>query len=354
MTQHEVFLLPNATRLYTNAVGRMEYVSEVLQGDILGNGETHKIDVFTALTRYAFQHPTVPIGSGGSLEMDTGVLMIPSKANFELYLYEVSSKWFIEQINTGFLRRLDADQDEINAFARGEGELPKGEIVEGLIPDGELNGWKLYWVGDSPETAEDDDQVLIFLLVNEETDEVDAYRTSIRMLKNGEKPVDVSVYFYRDSQSDRMGIEKYNMAFFDTEEGEESLVVLLTDVLEDRDMDLPMPLEIILRSFEIRADLPAYSLTGHFLAMMDGSDGFVSLFNGFYKATVDKNTFESDYVRIEGTKGGKPEVTIKSGQKIWPEWTGESTAEDIAGSPFEMVDGMWYPKEKVPKHTDAE
>ena len=348
LTQHDVTLLPNATRLYTNAAGRIEYVSEVLQGDVLGNGEVHKIDVITALTGYAFSHPTVPIGSSGSLEMDTGILTVPAQADFELYLNEVSGAWLIEQINSGFIRRLDADQDAINRFARGAGELPEGELVEGLTPDGERGGWYIYWLADTPETAASDDQVLIFLLYNEQTDEIDAYRTSLRMIANGEQPVDVSVYFYRDSRSDRMGIERYNVVFFDTAEGDESLVVLVTDVPEEREMDMPMALEIVLRGFNLGADLPAYSLTGHFFVMLDGSDGFVSMFDGFYEATSDGDTFESDYTRIEGIREGKPEVTIKAGQAIWPEWTGEDTAEDIAGNRFVAVDGVWFSADSAP------
>ena len=348
LTQHDVTLLPNATRLYTNAAGRIEYVSEVLQGDVLGNGEVHKIDVVTALTGYAFSHPTVPIGSSGSLEMDTGILTVPAQADFELYLNEVSGAWLIGRINSGFIRRLDADQDAINRFARGAGELPEGELVEGLTPDGERDGWHIYWLADTPETAASDDQVLIFLLYNEQTDEIDAYRTSRRMIANGEQPVDVSVYFYRDSRSDRMGIERYNVVFFDTAEGDESLAVLVTDLPEEREMDMPMALEIVLRGFNLSADLPAYSLTGHFFVMLDGSDGFVSVFDGFYEASSDGDTFESDYTRIEGIREGKPEVTIKAGQAIWPEWTGEDTAEDIAGNRFVAVDGVWFSADGAP------
>ena len=348
LTQHDVTLLPNATRLYTNAAGRIEYVSEVLQGDVLGNGEVHKIDVITALTGYAFSHPTVPIGSSGSLEMDTGILTVPAQADFELYLNEVSGAWLIGRINSGFIRRLDADQDAINRFARGAGELPEGELVEGLTPDGERDGWHIYWLADTPETAASDDQVLIFLLYNEQTDEIDAYRTSRRRIANGEQPVDVSVYFYRDSRSDRMGIERYNVVFFDTAEGDESLAVLVTDLPEEREMDMPMALEIVLRGFNLSADLPAYSLTGHFFVMLDGSDGFVSVFDGFYEASSDGDTFESDYTRIEGIREGKPVVTIKAGQAIWPEWTGEDTAENIAGNRFVAVDGVWFSADGAP------
>ena len=41
-------------------------------------------------------------------------------------------------------------------------------------------------------------------------------------------------------------------------------------------------------------------------------------------------------------------MTVKEGQAIWPEWTGENTAEDIAGNRYEQVEGEWYPEEDAP------
>ena len=83
-------------------------------------------------------------------------------------------------------------------------------LVESAESSGEEDGWKKYWLGETPETAADPDQTLIYLLVNEETDEVDAFRTSVNMIANGDEPVDVSLYLYRDSQSDRVEEEKNN------------------------------------------------------------------------------------------------------------------------------------------------
>ena len=34
-------------------------------------------------------------------------------------------------------------------------------------------------------------------------------------------------------------------------------------------------------------------------------------------------------------------MTIKKDQPVWPEWTGEDTAEDIGGGHFQLVDGQW-------------
>ena len=51
---------------------------------------------------------------------------------------------------------------------------------------------------------------------------------------------------------------------------------------------------------------------------------------------------------IEQISTGKPLYTIKAGQPIWPERTGENTAEDIAGRRYTCVDGTWLLEEDVP------
>ncbi len=386
-TQHDMYLLPNATRLYRGT--RLDYVSEVIHGDVSGDGGDYDIDIITALNSNAFRHPVIPIGSDGSLDFSTGIFTLPGLADFELYLHEVSGKWMLELFDEGFLRRLDADQDAINEYTQpdSEGEveaqaesntqaerntqtatLPQGEIVEGVTADGETDGRKKYWLGSTPENAADDAQTLVYLLVNEETDEIDAFRTSRRMIAAGDEDVDVSLYLYRDSKSDRMGEEKYNVMFFDTPEGEKSLVKVITDVLEERELEIPKTLKIPLRGFEIGgADYPVYSLTDHFLAMNDGTDGEVSMFDGFYTATIDGDTFESNYTRIETIPDqdsdsvsdqdstriqddgldGDLNVTVKKDQSIWPEWTSEDTASDIGGNDYILVDGEWLSAEEA-------
>ena len=352
-TQLDVHLLPNATRLYgrrRNEKLMLQYVAEVIRGDVRGDGETHEIDIITALTDYAASHPVIPIGSTGSLDFSTGVLMLPARADFELYLHEVSGQWLIDKLGEGFIRMLTGDQDEINEAVLNGRELPDGQIVESLIDGGDRDGWKLYWLGDTPETATDPDQVLVGLLVNPDTDEVDAFRTSVNMLNNGEDPVDVSLYLYRDSKADRMEIEKYNAMFFDTPEGEKSLVKVVTDVLMERELEMPKSLNIVLRAWEIEgADFPVYSLTDHFFALCDGTDGGVSMFDGFYTNTFDGDTFDSDYIHIEGIVDGDLNVTVKQGQNIWPEWTDEDAASDIAGNDYARLDGVWGPETEAPQ-----
>ena len=340
VTQQDVFLLPNATRFYRGA--KLDYVSEVLRGDVNGSGESFVVDVFTALNANAFQDALIPVGSSSSLDFATGELLLPSLADFELYLHEVSGEWMLNNFRTGFFRRMDVSMEEAQSYILGDGvTLPTGQVLEAFTEGGEMNGWKLYWLGDTPDTAGSDDQMLVGILHNEETDELDVFRTSRAMMKT-ESYIDVSLYIFRNSKADRMGEEQYIMIVFDTPEGELSLVKFITDVLEDRELDLPKPLRVKLRGFELEgADLPVYSLTNHYFIMCDGTDGQVSLFDGFYNNTFDGDTFESDYIRIEGIKNDDLNVTLKKDQPIWPEKNSETKATDLNGTRYELVDNVW-------------
>ena len=350
-TYLDVYLLPNATRLYGNRRGNkllLQYVAEVLRGDIRGDGEIHEIDIITALTDRAFAQPLMPVGSTGSLNFLTGVLTLPSLADFELYLHEVSKTWLIEAWNVGYFQALMADQDEINNCALNGGDLPQGEIVTDLIDDGETDGWHYWWIGASPETASDPDQTLICLMTNAETDEVDAFRTTVNMIANGEEPVDVSLYMYRDSNADRLEAEKYNVMFFDTPEGEKSLVKVITDVLMGHEIETPLPMRIVLRGFRLDgADLPVYSISDHFFAMCDGTDGKVNMFDDFYTNTYVDGVYDSEYIRIEGIVDGDLNVTFKGGQLTWLEWFSEKRAKDLRGNWYVLVGTDWYPEDEV-------
>ena len=219
-----------------------------------------------------------------------------------------------------------------------------------LIDGGEADGWRRWWIGASPETAEDPDQTLIYLLTNAETDEVDAFRTTANGFANGEEPVDVSLYLYRDSNADRLEQEVYNAMFFDTPAGEKSLVKVVTDVLMGRDLETPLPMRIVLRGCYIAgADLPAYAISGHYFAMCDGTDGGVSLFGDGYVNAFDGDVFDSDYIRIKGIMDGDLNVTVKQGQLIWPEWTGEDSATDLQGDDYVRVGEDWYPEGGQPE-----
>jgi hypothetical protein len=345
LTQQDVYLLANATRLYRG--GRLDYVSEVLRGDIRGNGENHPVDIFTALNAYAIENPVVPIGSNSSLDFATGTLTLPSLADYEIYLHEISGAWLLDNIRSGMIRRMDAPVEDVNEFVltgmeEGIRKAPDGEILEGLTSDGDMGGWTFYWLGDSPETATDDNQTLICLMHNEETDEVTAFRVTKAMIAEGTGSVNVSLYIFRDNRSDRLGEEKYNVMFFDTPAGQKSLVKVITNVLVDRDLEVPKALRIKLRGTVLEgADLPMFSLTDHYFVMCDGTDGKVSLFEDFYQNTFDGDTFESDYLKIEGIADGQLNITVKKDQPVWPEKVDETHAVDANGDAYELVEGTW-------------
>ena len=349
-TFQEVLLLPNSSRLYTSAEYKVEYIADVLYGDVLGNGENQYADIITALTKRAFDEPVIPVGSTGSLDMKTGVLTLPSMSDYELYMHEVSAAWMMEKLTEGYICILSADQEEINAVALTEGDtLPEGTIVGGITEDGEAEGWTRFWLGLTPETAPNGETPLYFMLVNRETDEMKIFRTSGNMMAEGAEPVAESMYLYRDSDSDMNGEEKYHCMLFDTPEGQKSIIKIVTNILEDWDIVLPLAIRITLRSFTLEgADLPAYSLGDHILAMCDGTDGTVSLLGGFYEAVFDGDIFESSYVRIENIREGKPVVTIRKDQEIWAEPEDENKAFDIAGNEYVCIDGVWYPVEEAP------
>ena len=350
-TFQEVLLLPNSTRLYANAGYRIEYVADVLYGDALGDGENRYVDIITALTEHAFSNPVIPIGSTGSLDMKTGELILPSMADYELCMHEVSAAWMKKHLTEGFISLLSAKQDEINMVTLEDGgTLPRGSIMGGMTEDGQVDGWTRYWLGLTPETAPDGDTPLYYLLANEETDEMKIFRTSVNMLAEGTEPVVESMYLYRDSQSDMNGEEKYHCMLFDTPEGQKSIIKIVTNILEERDIVLPLAIRITLRQFTLEgADLPAYSLGDHLFAMNDGTDGEVSMFGGTYRATFDGDTFESDYVRIENLREGKPAVILRKGQEIWAENAGANKATDIADNEYVRVDSIWYPADKAPQ-----
>ena len=229
--------------------------------------------------------------------------------------------------------------------------MPKGEIVEALTEEPGENGLIFYWLGDTPETAPDGDQTLILLIADPETDEVDAFRTSVNMLASEEPLADVSLYIYRDDQADRLEEEKYNVFFFDTPEGEMSLVKVVTNTMNGREMEMPMSLHLVLRAFPMTgAAVPAYCKADQVLILCDTENGKVNALNGAYSAVMNENVFESEYVQIEGLTDGNLTVTVKRDQPIWPEWTGPDTAETIDGRHFTLTDGRWYQEEPDAKY----
>ena len=342
-TYHNVFMLPNAARLYLRYT-TLDYVTDILHGDLTGDGEADDIEVISALNAYAYENPIIPIGSTGTLNFANGDLTIPAYSDFELYLSEVSAAWLTDSLKSGYIRTMAAEQDAINAFAEDGVSVPDGAVLQVLIDGGEAEGCKLYWIGPDPEEEiEDPDKTLVLLVVNEETDEVEAFRTTAAKLAANEDPIPVSLFMYRDSQSDRQEDEKYNTFWFDTPENQKAIVKVVTDVLGDRQLEMPRPMHVVLRASKLEGTtLPVYALSDHIFVMNDGHTGSVSLFDGFYQATFDGETFESGFTKVEGIGSGDPTVTVKQDQPVWPEKTGEKTAEDLNGTKYTSDDnGEW-------------
>ena len=351
-TFEDVYLLPNATRLFAYD-DLPQYIAETFLGDLFGMGEEKYISIVSALTEYAYEHPILSVGSSGTLDMLTGTLTLPARADHELYLNEVSASWILEQMRNDFIQLFITDPYEAStAVIIGGKPLPERSVATGLTPDRDVSGWMLYWLGDTPETVQEADQELIFLLVNEETDEMAAFRTSLKMIESDEKPIEVSLYLFRDSSADRLGVEKYNMMFFDTAEGKHSVIKVITDVLEGRTLEVPKPMRIVLRQFSLAdSELPVFSMSGSYIVMMDGTKGSVNLFDGLYQNTFDGDTFESDYIVVKGIADGDLTITLKQDQPVWPEWTGETEAIAIGGEHFVCVDGLWITEALISEAT---
>jgi len=265
--------------------------------------------------------------------------------DFEFNLDELSADWLIKQFSDGFFRMTAADADAANEYTKNGGDLPDGGIMEGLTEGRDAEGRIIYWLGDTPETAKDPDQTLIYLLVDPETDQVSAYRTTVNMLEKSDPSVDVSLYVYRDADADRKETVKYDVMFFDTPEGEHSVIKILTGPVGEIDLAIPQALKVVLRKGSIEGtSMPTYSLSGNRFVMLDGTKGSASLFDGDYQITFDGDVFNSDYLRISGISTGDLNVMMKKDQAIWPEWTSESTATDIQGVDYVYVEeeNQWY------------
>ncbi|MBR3018477.1 MAG: hypothetical protein IKH57_15605 [Clostridia bacterium] len=347
-TGDDVFLLINASRLVMDAGDRVKFVSDVFTGET-DDGKTYEMDIITALTRDTLSEPVIPIGENGSLDFRTGVFTIPNQAEMELFLSDISGKWLVENMASGFIRTFMADTDAISEYIFNDGAMPAGTVVETVTEDEVIDGVKVYWIGKTPDEAADPDETLLFLLVVKKKDECIAYRTTKRMLDHGEEPVPVSLYVYRDSKSDRMEEEKYNVIFFDTPAGEESVVKIITDVLPGRTLEVPRRMRVTLRAFDAEGtDFPVYAIANHYFVLADGTSGAVSLFGGFYTAASDGKIFESDYILIEDISTGEMTVIVKKQQPIWPWKDSPVSGHDENGDSYAPTDdGKWEKEEQT-------
>ena len=340
-TRMDVYLLPNATRLCASEGMRLQYVSEVYMDET-----PYLVDIFTALTADAAANPVIPIGSTGSLNFLNGALVLPEQAGFELMLNEISGAWLVRMMKDGFIRGIIAPQDQVNAFVHGTADLPQGVVVSGLTEGDasqfDLEGVNLYWLGDSPETADTPEQTLIFLLEEKNIDRVSVLRISADDLSKGKTPTRVSLYLYRDSKNDRMGVEAYNALFFDTPENESSQVRIVSDVLMGRTLEMPKDMHLTLRAFDMEdIDYPLYAIGDHFYILCDGTKGDIDVLNGAYQAAFDGDTFESETILIEGIRDGNPRFTLKEGQTIWPEMVSNDVGVDLENRTYIRINQIW-------------
>ncbi len=353
VTLTNVHLLPNASWLVMSANYRLQYITDTMSGDVLNDGVNRNVDVITALTRNAWNRPIAPIGSVGALDFSDGTLNIPELGDVELRMYEISGSYVIDKFNEDFFRMMVINQQLVDSMASNGGMVPQEIDTYGITKTEAHDGYTLYWIGYTPETANHPDEELYYLIVNNTTDELAAYYTTQRAYNAGEPGIETSLLIYRDSASDRMEIEKYNLLFFTTEPGQPNIVKFITSSLDGRPLELPVNLRVRLRPFAIEGTtLSAYSVNDNLYVMVNGAEGTINLFEGFYTVTFDGDTFDSPFTRVEGIAEGDPEFIIKANQPIWPERTGDNTASDIGGGRYRLVDGEWVPQE-LPEGAEA-
>ena len=87
--------------------------------------------------------------------------------------------------------------------------------------------------------------------------------------------------------------------------------------------------------------------------MTDRHDGKISALDDWYRASYDKDTFDSPYTLVEGISSGNLTITIKKDQPVWPEWRGKKKAETIDGIKYVLVDDVWYGEDDAPQQQTA-
>lgn len=160
------------------------------------DGTTNDIDVIVSLNDLFSNDPVIPIGKDGTLNFTNGVFTITRQAEMELYLSEISGKWLIDSLSSGFIRMYSVEQlSDVHDFIYSDGALPKGEILEGLFAGIEMYGVKLYWIGRNPDEVTEPEEMQFLLMINPETDEAAAYRVSLGMMERGEDGFDAASFF---------------------------------------------------------------------------------------------------------------------------------------------------------------
>ena len=354
VTLLNTFLLPNAARMNTTAGGALRYVTELMGGDVLGDGTGRILHITTALTQRAWNEPVVEINRTTVLDFRTGMLRIEQQDDLELNVSDISGQWLADQFRNGNFQIISADSNEILNH-QADDDLPTGEILKGITGgESDGKGRLIHWLGRVPEDAKDNEP-LYMLRLDPETDEAELLLTSAEAIRNGDEPKILSMLIYRDSQSDRKDEIRYNVMLYKSTDPEHGTCEIITDVLMGRELNLPASMNVMLRALRVKgADSAAYGITEHVFAADNGTDGTVNILDGAYTATFDGSVFESDFTRIEGCDTGAVKVTVKKEQPIWPEWDTETTAHDIGGLRLLLTEDGWRLAEEDTEEKTAE
>ena len=361
-TFRDYLILPNATRLSIGSGNKIHFVTEVMVGDLLDDGRERTLEMVTVLSTADAADPVIELAEVASLHFKDGSIRLAANADMDLFLDEVSGQWMKEGFEKGLLNAAIVDPDRINSKEESSDEL-EGTVISGIIleddtqalsylenGEGKETQKKVYWLGRTPaeaEASDGEDSPVYALVIDEETDEVKAYRTSAGMMADGTEPIDSSVLVLRDRKADRMGEVAFQVMFYDTEGANEegrSEMSLYNRRQDGKELDTPASLTVQLRGYEVEgSDYPAYSMSDHLFILSDGSDGEVNICDGAYTATFEDDVFESDYLKIEGVSSGSPIITVKADQLIWPEFTNPAKTEaiDLNGTAYRLTDGEW-------------
>ena len=342
-THMDSYLLPNATKLIFSAGGKLQYVSESFDADLLGDGRARTLYMITGVNDRAVADAAVEVTSTSSLNFNTGALRVGEQDDFDLYMSEVSADWVRGMFMDDTFQFVAMEPGVLARYQEG-GELPGGDVLHGLKKDETLSDEALsvYWIGRGPQDAVDADEPLYCLVIDDATDELSAWRTSLAAIENGTPMIEQSALVYRDSNSDRRGEVRYNVALVDVAEGDRARFEVITDLLAGRQMDTPAALNVVLRAVTVEGlDARVYAIQDQLYALVDGTQGNVSLLDGAYAVTVADDAFESDYIRVEGMDYDAMRITLKGGQPAWPERVTDTAAEDLNGGRYERRDGTW-------------
>ena len=346
VTYLDNYLLPNGARLMMSAGQRVQFVSDALLGDFYGGDYLMEIQVVNPLTRRAAEEPVFPLSEHSTIDLNNGILSVPSQAQTYLYLDDISAEWFKSQFDDGVFRLMVCDPPKAT-LEEILSEKVEGKVLEGVFEDQWLGlddeGYKVLWLGRTPEQAESDDEPLYYALVNLLADAVDIYRTSRHLVETGADAILQSVVLYRDAEYDRRGEVCYNLMCYDLDEDDDyANLTVSTDLPGNDNLEMPASMKLRLRKISVDfTDEPVYSAAGCLYMLNRLVDGKASLFDGYYNVTFDGNTFDSGFTRIEGVNTGNPVVTLTHDQPIWIEKNGEDRATDIANNAYILTEGEW-------------